>query len=109
MRKNVSRILMMLTLVLAVSTMAIAQGPPAGGGQGGPPGAGAGGGGGRGGGGGGGRGGGGRGGGGIVSMPVTSTAFADGGDIPAKYITGNGVSPELNLGRASCRNHELSC
>jgi hypothetical protein len=34
-------------------------------------------------------------GGGIVAMPLSSTAFPDGGDIPAKFIGGMGVSPEL--------------
>jgi len=74
----------MMSLILAftvAASMAIAQGGGAGGGGG------------R----GGGRGGGGcrGGGGGIVSMPVSSTAFTDGGDIPAKFDGNMGVSPEL--------------
>jgi Raf kinase inhibitor-like YbhB/YbcL family protein len=91
MQRNVVRTLMILMLVFVVAvSMAIAQGggAPAGGGQGGGAGAG----GGRG---GGGRGGGRGGGGGIVSMPVSSTAFVDGGDIPVKFTQGTGVSPEL--------------
>jgi len=90
MQKNSFRILLVLMLVLAVTvSMAVAQGGGAGG-QGG---------GGRGGGGGGGQGGGGRGGrggGGIPAMPITTAAFADGTDIPAKYTGQMGVSPELN-------------
>jgi Raf kinase inhibitor-like YbhB/YbcL family protein len=97
MQRNVIRIVMILTLIFVVAaSMAIAQGggapgggAPAAGAQGG----GAPGGGGRGAGGGGGQRGG-RGG-GIVAMPVSSTAFPDGGDIPAKFITATGVSPEL--------------
>lgn len=90
---------MILTLILAVTASAVAQGgAPAGGapagGQGGPPAGG--GGGGRGGGGGGGGRGGGRGGGGLVALPITTTAFPDGSDIPAKFTQGTGVSPELN-------------
>ena len=82
MQRNVIRISMILMLVFVVAaSMAIAQGGGAQGG--GAPG-----------GGGGGRGGG-RGGGGIVSMPLSSTAFADGGDIPVKFNTATGVSPEL--------------
>jgi Raf kinase inhibitor-like YbhB/YbcL family protein len=72
---------MILVLVVVVAaSIAVAQGggTPGGGAQGG----------------GGGRGGG-RGGGGIVSMPVSSTAFADGGDIPARFNGNMGVSPEL--------------
>jgi Raf kinase inhibitor-like YbhB/YbcL family protein len=84
--------ILMLGIVVATS-MAVAQGGAPGAGA--PGGGGQGGGGGRGAGGGGGRGGGRGGGGGIVSMPVSSTAFADGGDIPAKFDGGTGVSPEL--------------
>lgn len=81
MRRNVIRTAMILVLVVVVAaSIAVAQGggTPGGGAQGG----------------GGGRGGG-RGGGGIVSMPVSSTAFADGGDIPARFNGNMGVSPEL--------------
>src|SRR5581483_2805371 len=45
---------------------------------------------------GGGRGGRGGGGGGIVTLAVTSTSFPDGGEIPAKYTGGQGVSPQLS-------------
>ena len=45
--------------------------------------------------GGGGRGGGGRGG-GIVTLAVTSTSFADGAEMPAKYAGAQGVSPQLS-------------
>jgi hypothetical protein len=82
MTKKVIQTLMVGLLTLAVTVgLAVAQG---------------GGGGGRGAGGGGGRGGGGGGrGGGIVAMPVSSTAFPDGSDIPAKFTGNMGVSPEL--------------
>ena len=98
MQKNVIRVMMILMLIVAVTGSVVAQGggaAPAGGGQGGPPGGG-GGGGGRGGGGGGGGRGGGRGGGGLVALPITTSAFPDGTDIPAKFTQGTGVSPELN-------------
>jgi len=36
------------------------------------------------------------GGGGIVSLTVSSTSFADGAEIPAKYTGGTGVSPQLS-------------
>src|SRR3954469_6305731 len=76
MQRNIVRIMMSLILAFTVAaSMAIAQGGGAGGG--------------------GGRGGGRGGGGGIVSMPVSSTAFTDGGDIPAKFDGNMGVSPEL--------------
>src|SRR5580704_2644392 len=76
MPKNFVRTLLFSVLALMVSAgMAVAQG-----GQGG----------------GGGRGGGrGGGGGGIVTLAVTSTSFADGAEIPAKY-TGMGISPQLS-------------
>jgi len=90
MQKNGIRTLIVFTLILAVTvSVAVAQGGGAQGGGGGAQG-----GGGRGGGGGGGGRGGGRGG-GVVAMPIASTAFPDGGDIPAKFIGGMGVSPEL--------------
>jgi Raf kinase inhibitor-like YbhB/YbcL family protein len=41
------------------------------------------------------RGGGGRGG-GLVTIAVTSTSFADGAEIPAKYTGAQGVSPQLS-------------
>ena len=68
-----------MTIALAVAVTLSAQGGPPGGG-------------GRGQGGGGGRGGG-RGGG--PPMAMTTTAFEDGGVIPAKFVGGMGVSPEL--------------
>src|SRR5262249_28075932 len=40
--------------------------------------------------------GGGRGGGGIITITMTSTSFPDGGEIPAKYAGGQGVSPQLS-------------
>jgi len=79
MRNNVQRIFNVLLVVIATAAVggpAIAQEPPAG--QG--------------------RGGGGRGGGrGPQTPPVlmTTTAFEDGGVIPAKYVGAMGVSPEL--------------
>ena len=39
---------------------------------------------------------GGRGGGGLAMLTVTSTSFADGAEIPAKYAGGQGVSPQLS-------------
>src|SRR3954453_3995309 len=39
---------------------------------------------------------GGRGGGGLAMLTVTSTSFPDGGEIPAKYAGGQGVSPQLS-------------
>jgi Raf kinase inhibitor-like YbhB/YbcL family protein len=76
MQKNSVRILLLLSLVLAlVAGIAMAQGGQGGGGRG--------------------AGGGGRGGGGIVTLAVTSTSFADGAEIPAKY-TGQGTSPQLS-------------
>src|SRR5580765_236014 len=45
---------------------------------------------------GGGRGGGGRGGGGLVMLTVTSSSFADGAEIPAKYAGAQGGSPQLS-------------
>jgi Raf kinase inhibitor-like YbhB/YbcL family protein len=39
---------------------------------------------------------GGRGGGGLAMVTVTSTSFADGAEIPAKYAGGQGVSPQLS-------------
>jgi len=77
--------LRMLSAVALVATVvvsaAIAQAPPAGG---------------RGAGGGQGRGGGGRGGGGIAApLVITSTAYEDGGMIPAKYGGAMGISPPL--------------
>ena len=39
---------------------------------------------------------GGRGGGGFAMLTVTSTSFADGAEIPAKYTGGQGVSPQLS-------------
>lgn len=94
MQRNLIRMLVILMLIFVVAaSMAIAQGggAPGGGAQGGGA---PGGGGGRGGGGGGG-GRGGRGG-GLIALPITTTAFADGADIPAKFIGQAGVSPELN-------------
>ncbi len=87
MNKNRLRILVSLIAVVAMaSTLMFAQGPPQGGAGGG-----------RGGGGGQGRGGGGRGGGGgIVTLAVSSTSFADGAEIPAKYTGGTGTSPQLS-------------
>jgi len=41
-------------------------------------------------------GGGGRGGGGLTMLTVTSTSFADGAEIPAKYAGAQGVSPQLS-------------
>jgi len=85
MEKNLVRTLVLSFLVLAIVAIpAMAQG---GGGQrperGGAPG-------------GAGRGGGGRGGAGnIITLAVTSTSFADGAEIPAKY-TGQGISPQLS-------------
>ena len=40
--------------------------------------------------------GGGRGGGGIVTITVTSTSFADGAEMPAKFNGAQGVSPQLS-------------
>jgi len=40
--------------------------------------------------------GGGRGGGGIITIAVSSTSFADGAEIPAKYTGAQGVSPQLS-------------
>ncbi|MFN7983479.1 MAG: YbhB/YbcL family Raf kinase inhibitor-like protein [Vicinamibacterales bacterium] len=40
--------------------------------------------------------GGGRGGGGLAMLTVSSTSFADGGEIPAKYAGAQGVSPQLS-------------
>ena len=90
------RLLLAVTLLITVvASVVVAQGPPAGGGAQGGPGAGAGGGQGRGGGGGGGRGG--RGGGGIPNpLVITTSAWTDGGDIPAKYAGQTGVSPALS-------------
>jgi Raf kinase inhibitor-like YbhB/YbcL family protein len=74
MQKNRTRTLLLLSLmVLVVASVAMAQG--AGQGRGG-------------------RGGGG--GGGIVTLAVSSTSFPDGGEIPAKYTGGQGVSPQLS-------------
>ena len=71
MHKNLVRTFVLLILVLAiVAAPAMAQG------------------------GGGGRGGG-RGG-GIISLAVSSTSFADGAEIPAKYTGAMGVSPQLS-------------
>jgi Raf kinase inhibitor-like YbhB/YbcL family protein len=42
------------------------------------------------------RGRGGRGGGGLAMLTVTSTSFADGAEIPAKYAGGQGTSPQLS-------------
>ncbi len=39
---------------------------------------------------------GGRGGGGLAMLTVTSTSFADGAEIPAKYAGGQGISPQLS-------------
>jgi Raf kinase inhibitor-like YbhB/YbcL family protein len=39
---------------------------------------------------------GGRGGGGLAMLTVTSTSFADGAEIPAKYAGGQGTSPQLS-------------
>src|SRR5215470_14774627 len=92
MVRNLVRTALLLIVAFAVAAgLAMAQGQ---GGGGGGRGAGAGGGGGQGrGGGGGGRGGGG---GGIVTLAVSSTSFPDGGEIPAKYTGGQGVSPQLS-------------
>lgn len=87
MQKNLVRTFVLLILVLAiVATPAMAQGGQGGGGgrgggQGGQ---------------GGGRGGGGRGGPQIISLAVSSTSFADGAEIPAKYAGQAGVSPQLS-------------
>src|SRR5688572_12473814 len=99
------RLLLAVTLILAVvGSVIIAQAPPAGGGAqgagagappqgGGAPGGGAG----RGGGGGQGRGGRGGGGGGIPApIVITTPAYEDGGMIPAKYGGAMGVSPPLS-------------
>lgn len=73
MQKNRTRTLLLLSLmILIVASAAIAQGA----GQG--------------------RGGRGGGGGGIVTLAVSSTSFPDGGEIPAKYTGGQGVSPQLS-------------
>jgi Raf kinase inhibitor-like YbhB/YbcL family protein len=73
MQKNRTRILLLLSLmILIVASAAMAQGA----GQG--------------------RGGRGGGGGGIVTLAVSSTSFPDGGEIPAKYTGGQGVSPQLS-------------
>ena len=39
---------------------------------------------------------GGRGGGGLAMLTVTSSSFADGAEIPAKYVGGQGTSPQLS-------------
>jgi phosphatidylethanolamine-binding protein (PEBP) family uncharacterized protein len=39
---------------------------------------------------------GGRGGGGLAMLTVTSSSFADGAEIPAKYTGGQGTSPQLS-------------
>ena len=73
MQKNRTRTLLLLSLmILIVASAAMAQGA----GQG--------------------RGGRGGGGGGIVTLAVSSTSFPDGGEIPAKYTGGQGVSPQLS-------------
>lgn len=83
MRSRAAHLLaVILVVVFAVGAgMAVAQQPPAGGQGGGGRGAG---------GGGGARGGGGPG------LTLTSTAWQDGGEIPAKYAGGMGVSPALS-------------
>lgn len=77
MQRSLVRILLLPVLVLALSA-GIATAQDRGGAQGG------------------GRGGGGRGGGGLVMLTVTSSSFADGAEIPAKYAGAQGVSPQLS-------------
>jgi Raf kinase inhibitor-like YbhB/YbcL family protein len=98
MQKRLIRSLTALLIVVAITASVmplVAQAPQGRGG--GAPGAGAPGGGGAGGGGGQGRGGGGGGGRGAQAPPLlmTTTAFEDGGVIPAKFVGQMGVSPEL--------------
>jgi Raf kinase inhibitor-like YbhB/YbcL family protein len=87
--KTIRLLLAVTLLVTVVANVVVAQGPPAGGGaQGAGGGQGRGGGGGR---------GGGRGGGGIpMPLVITTSAWTDGGDIPAKYAGQTGVSPALS-------------
>ena len=91
MRVKVLQFLTAVVITIVAATLVVAQGAQGGAqGQGGQGQGGQGGGGGRG---GGGRGGGGRGGPGLT---LTSTAWPDGGEVPAKYAGGMGVSPDLS-------------
>src|SRR5262249_11526371 len=81
MLKHFARMFVLVVSVLTIASLpSMAQGGQ-GGGQGGGRGAG------------GGRGGGG---GGIVTLTVTSSSFADGGEIAAKFTGQQGVSPQLS-------------
>lgn len=78
MRTRIAKLLLVPVAIIGLmSTAALAQDRGAGAGQGA-------------------RGGGGRGGGGLVTLAVTSTSFADGAEIPAKYTGAQGVSPQLS-------------
>jgi Raf kinase inhibitor-like YbhB/YbcL family protein len=90
--KTMRLLFAMALVVMLVASVTVAQGPPPAGAGG--QGAGAGAGGGRG---GGGQGRGGRGGGGIpMPLVITTMAWTDGGDIPAKYAGAMGASPALS-------------